>query len=163
MDEANLIGPEKVLPGDVLLGLGSSGVHANGFSLIRSVLLEAGRSLGEPMPGLPRPLGEELLEPTAIYVRPVLELARAGLAHAAAHITGGGWTENLPRALGPGVGANIDVGSWTPQPIFGLMAREAGLEPRDLYGVFNMGIGMVVAVARDASARAGSVPSHAQC
>ena len=79
---------------------------------------------------------------------------QAGLAHAAAHITGGGWTENVPRSLGPGLGARIDRQAWTPQPIFAVIAQAAGIDPRDLFGVLNMGIGMVVAVARDAADQA---------
>jgi phosphoribosylformylglycinamidine cyclo-ligase len=154
VDEAALLGPEKVERGDVLLGLPSSGLHSNGFSLVRRVLLEAGRSLEDSVPELGRTLGAELLEPTAIYVRPVLELARAGLAHAAAHITGGGWTENVPRALGPGLGARIDRTAWTPQPIFSLIAEAARVDPADLFGVLNMGIGLVVAVSGDAADQA---------
>ena len=141
-------------PGDVLVGLPSTGLHANGFSLVRRVLLDEGRSLGEFVPSLDRTLGEELLEPTAIYVRPVLELARAGLAHAAAHVTGGGWTENLPRALGEGLGARIDRSSWTPQPIFSVLAEAASLDPLELFGVLNMGIGMIVAVPPHGADRA---------
>jgi phosphoribosylformylglycinamidine cyclo-ligase len=87
-------------------------------------------------------------------VRPVLELARAGLAHAAAHVTGGGWTENLPRALGKGLGALIDRRAWTPQPIFSLVAEAAGLDPMELFGVLNMGMGMILAVPPDGSDRA---------
>jgi phosphoribosylformylglycinamidine cyclo-ligase len=154
VDEATLLGPEKVARGDVLLGLPSSGLHSNGFSLVRRVMLESGRALDQVVPELGRTLGAELLEPTAIYVRPVLELAQAGLAHAAAHITGGGWTENVPRALGPGLGARIDRQAWTPQPIFSVIAQAAGIDPGDLFGVLNMGIGMVVAVARDAADQA---------
>ena len=150
VDEASLLGPEKVERGDVLLGLLSSGLHSNGFSLVRRVLLESGRTLDQFAPELDRTIGAELLEPTAIYVRPVLELARAGLAHAAAHITGGGWTENLPRALGLGHGARIDRRAWTPQPVFSLIAQAAGIDPVDLFGVLNMGIGMIVAIAGDA-------------
>ena len=154
VDEATLLGPEKVARGDVLLGLPSSGLHSNGFSLVRRVMLESGRALDQVVPELGRTLGAELLEPTAIYVGPVLELAHAGLAHAAAHITGGGWTENVPRALGPGLGARIDRQAWTPQPIFAVIAQAAGIDPGDLFGVLNMGIGMVVAVARDAADQA---------
>jgi len=154
VDEGNLLGPEKVERGDVLLGLPSSGLHANGFSLVRRVLPGSGRALDQFSPELGRTLGAELLEPTAIYVRPVLELARAGLAHAAAHITGGGWTENVPRALGPGLGARIDRRAWTPQPSFSLIAQAAGIDPADLFGVLNMGIGMIVAVAGQAADQA---------
>ena len=154
VDEAGRLGPERVRPGDVLVGLPSTGLHANGFSLVRRVLVDQGRSLGEFVPSLGRPLGEELLEPTAVYVRPVLELARAGLVRAAAHITGGGWTENLPRALGPGLGARIDRRAWTSLPIFSLVAEAAGLDPTELFGVLNMGIGMILAVPPGGTDRA---------
>src|SRR5207244_5011146 len=113
-----LPGPHRVRPGNGLVGLRSTGLHANGYSLVRRVLLDAGRSLDETVPELGRTLGEELLEPTAIYVDAVLALARQDLAHAAAHITGGGWTENLPRMIPDGLGARIDTTAWVPQPIF---------------------------------------------
>jgi phosphoribosylformylglycinamidine cyclo-ligase len=97
---------------------------------------------------LGRPLVEELLEPTAIYVDPILALARAGLIRSAAHITGGGWGENVPRALPPGLGARVDTRAWSPQPIFDLIKRHAALEPLEMYAVFNMGMGMVAVVAK---------------
>jgi phosphoribosylformylglycinamidine cyclo-ligase len=140
----DVLDPGRVRPGDVLLGFRSSGLHANGFSLVRRVIQEEGLDLGEFFPQLGRTLGEELLEPTLIYVRPVLELSRAGLVRSAAHITGGGLMENLPRALPPGLGAAVDTSAWTPQPIFELLARAARVEPADLFGVLNMGIGLVV-------------------
>jgi phosphoribosylformylglycinamidine cyclo-ligase len=144
--EGDLLGPERVQLGDALIGLRSTGMHANGFSLVRRVLLDAGRSLGEISPALGRTLGEELLVPTAIYTEPVLALARAGLAHAAAHLTGGGWTENLPRVLPEGMGAFVDTTAWRPPPIFDLVAEAAALPTSDLFSVLNMGVGMVVAV-----------------
>ncbi len=148
VDETDLLGPDRVSEGDVLIGLASSGLHANGFSLVRQALL--GRyELEDTPPGLTRPLGEELLEPCAIHVPVVLRLARAGLLHAAAHITGGGLTENVPRALPPGLGARVDLGSWTVPPVFDLIARTSGASPDDLYGTFNMGVGMVLVVAAD--------------
>jgi phosphoribosylformylglycinamidine cyclo-ligase len=143
----DLLGPHRVRAGDILVGLPSTGLHSNGYSLVRRVLLDAGRPLDQTVLELGRTLGEELLEPTAIYVEAVLSLARQGLAHAAAHITGGGWTENLPRALPEGLGARVDVGGWLPHPIFGVVAEAAGLRAEDLFGVLNMGIGMVVIVA----------------
>jgi phosphoribosylformylglycinamidine cyclo-ligase len=148
VDEVDLLGPDRVSEGDVLIGLASSGLHANGFSLVRQALL--GRYALEDTPnGLTRPLGEELLEPCAIHAPVVLRLARAGLLHAAAHITGGGITENVPRALPPGLGARVDLGSWTVPPVFDLIARASGASPDDLYGTFNMGVGMVLVVASD--------------
>jgi phosphoribosylformylglycinamidine cyclo-ligase len=150
----DLLGPHRVRPGDMLVGLRSTGLHANGYSLVRRVLLDRGRPLDRVAPELGRTLGEELLEPTAIYVDAVLSLVRQGLAHAAAHITGGGWTENLPRALPEGLGARVDPGAWPPQPIFGLVGEAAGLRAEELFGLLNMGIGMVVVVAAADALRA---------
>jgi phosphoribosylformylglycinamidine cyclo-ligase len=149
VEERGMLRPDRVSPGDSLLGLRSSGLHANGFSLVRRVLLsEGGAILERHTESLGRTLGEELLEPTVIYVDAVLSLARADLARSAAHITGGGWHENVPRALPPGLGARIDTAAWNPPPIFDLITREAGLNRTDLFSVLNMGIGMVVAVAK---------------
>jgi phosphoribosylformylglycinamidine cyclo-ligase len=163
-DEA--LSPERVRPGDVLVGLASSGVHANGFSLVRDLVDRGSLDLAGSGDRLGRPLGEELLEPTTIYVRPVLELARAGSIRSAAHITGGGLLENVPRALPPGLGATLERSAWTPQPIFELIAEAAGMDPADLFGVLNMGIGFVLVVspasleeAVDRLAAAGYAPA----
>lgn len=148
VDEQAMLRPDRVRPGDSLLGLASSGLHSNGFSLVRRVLLSEGEAaLDQHVESLGRTLGDELLEPTAIYVDPLLALVRAGLVRSAAHITGGGWFENLPRALPAGLGADVDAGAWQHSPIFGLIAGKAGLEPFDLFDVLNMGIGMVAIVA----------------
>ncbi len=146
VDEANILGPAGVREGDVLVGLASSGLHANGYSLVRRVLLD-GRSLDEPVPELGRSLADELLEPCAIHAPALLRMHRAGLLHAAAHITGGGIVENLARVLPEGLGATLDRGTWVEQPIFGLLQREAALTDEDLFGTFNMGLGMILAVA----------------
>jgi len=147
VEEGAMIGPDRARTGDGLLGLASSGLHANGFSLVRRLLLSDGElALHQHIESLGRTLGEELLEPTAIYVEPVLTLARAGLVRSAAHITGGGWYENVPRALPQGLGARVDTRAWHQPPIFDLLSRQAGLEPPELFGVFNMGIGMVAVV-----------------
>jgi phosphoribosylformylglycinamidine cyclo-ligase len=160
----DLLGPHRVEAGDVLLGLPATGLHANGFSLVRRVLMD-GRRLDDPVPALGRSLADELLEPTAIYVRPVLELARAGLARSAAHLTGGGWLENLPRALPPGLGAEVDSAAWVRPPIVGLVAEAAGVDEIDLFGVLNMGIGMVVVIQaadeRECLQRCSSAGVHA--
>jgi phosphoribosylformylglycinamidine cyclo-ligase len=149
VDEADLLGPHRVAVGDVLIGLASSGLHANGYSLVRNALL--GRyELDAVAPGLTRPLGEELLEPCVIYAPVVRRLALEGLLHAAAHVTGGGFIENVPRALPPGLGARIELGSWPVPPIFGLVAEAAGASRNEMVGTFNMGIGMVLVVAPDA-------------
>jgi phosphoribosylformylglycinamidine cyclo-ligase len=152
--QESLLGPHRVRRGDALIGLPSTGLHANGFSLVRRVLVDAGQPPDHAAPELGRTLWEELLEPTAIYVDPLLALAGHGLVHAAAHITGGGWSENLPRMLPDGLGAVIDPGSWQPQAIFGVVAAAAGLEWRALFDVMNMGIGMVAAVPVGEAGRA---------
>ena len=151
VDEADLLGPQRVAEGDELIGLASSGLHANGYSLVRAELL--GRyDLADTPPGSSRPLGEELLEPCQIHAPTVLRLAREGLLHAAAHITGGGITENLPRALPPGLGAQVELGSWSVPTIFELIADVAAAGPDDMYGTFNMGVGMVLVVPAQAAA-----------
>ena len=149
VQEDELLDPSSVQPGDALLGLPSTGLHSNGFSLVRRALVEDASSLERQIPALGRTLGEELLEPTAIYVDPVLALCREGIAASAAHITGGGFSENIPRALPAELGASIDRSTWQPQPIFAIVAEAAGLDPDELFDVLNMGIGMVVVVSKD--------------
>jgi phosphoribosylformylglycinamidine cyclo-ligase len=148
VDEDALLRPHMVAEGDALIGFRSSGVHSNGFSLIGRVLVPDVGALRTHMPVLERTLGEELLEPTSIYVRPLQSLAREGLLRSAAHITGGGFVENIPRALPPFLGAVVDTSTWAPQPIFKVIADGSGLEVRQLYGVLNMGIGLVIVVPR---------------
>jgi len=153
---ADRLGPERVRLGDALIGLPSSGLHANGFSLVRRLF--AGDDLDEVVPELGRPLVDELLEPCRIYVGDVLRLHRAGLVRSAAHVTGGGFLENIPRALPDGIGARVDRGTWVELPIFDLIRRRGGLSDEDLFATFNMGIGMVVVVSdEDAEAVIGQV------
>jgi phosphoribosylformylglycinamidine cyclo-ligase len=135
-------------PGDVVLGLMASGVHSNGFSLVRRILERAGAGLDAPAPFAPgRSLGAALLEPTRIYVKPLLALHRAGLVKAAAHITGGGLPGNLPRVLPGGVSAVLDATAWAPNPVFGWLARQGGVAAGEMLRVFNCGIGMALVVA----------------
>lgn len=148
VDEAGRLGPESVVAGDVLVGLASSGLHANGYSLVRAALLDR-YALDDTPTGLDRTLADELLEPCAIYAPGVLELAGAGLVHAAAHVTGGGLHENLPRALPPGLGARVRRGSWPEPAIFSLLAEASGADDDDLFSTFNMGIGMVLVAGPD--------------
>jgi phosphoribosylformylglycinamidine cyclo-ligase len=121
--------------------------------MARRVLLER-YDLHDTPAGLQRALGDELLEPTAIYAPEVLRLTREGLVHAAAHITGGGFVENVPRALPEGLGAEIDRGSWTVPPVFELVQREAGASDDEMFETFNMGIGMVLVVPPESAERA---------
>ncbi|SMF83279.1 phosphoribosylformylglycinamidine cyclo-ligase [Tistlia consotensis] len=136
-----------VAEGDVLLGLESSGLHSNGFSLVRRVVADLGVNYDEPAPFQPEvTLAEALLVPTRIYVRPLLAAIAAGGVHALAHITGGGLPENLPRVLPGGLAAVIDPAAWRRAPVFDWLA-EAGCVPEaDLYRTFNCGIGMVAVV-----------------
>jgi phosphoribosylformylglycinamidine cyclo-ligase len=147
VDRASLLGPDRVREGDVLIGLVSSGLHANGYSLVRHALL-ARHALDEAPPELggARTIADELLEPCAIYAPAVLALARDELVHAAAHVTGGGVRENLPRALPEGTGAELERGTWPEPPIFELVRDAALATDDDMFSTFNMGIGMVLAV-----------------
>ena len=154
VERAHLLTGGEIKAGDVLVGLASSGPHSNGYSLIRKVI--DGLDLKEHH-GLPRPLGEILLQPTHIYVKQMLELR--GIARGFVHITGGGFLENIPRVLPSGLGAQIKLGSWEVPPIFPWLADRGELSSRDLYRTFNMGIGMVVVVAEeDVSKVRGGVP-----
>jgi phosphoribosylformylglycinamidine cyclo-ligase len=138
-----------------VLGLASAGVHSNGFSLVRRIAAASGLSWSDAAPfasGLT--LGEALLAPTRLYVRPVLALHRAGLLRAAAHITGGGLPGNLPRVLPDGTAAVIDAASWPLPPVFAWLARTGGVAPAELLRVFNCGIGMALVVADAEAARA---------
>ena len=141
--------PEGVTDGDVLLGLASDGVHSNGYSLVRRIVEVSGLGWSDDAPFADGPLGAALLRPTRLYVRPALAAVRAGGVHALAHITGGGLSENLPRVLPEGLGAEIDLASWTLPPVFGWLADVGGIEVAELLKTFNAGIGMVCVVAED--------------
>jgi len=147
VDGADVLGPDRVRAGDALIGLPSSGLHANGFSLVRAVVSTDELAIAPPAIG--RTLADELLEPCRIYVPEVVALHRAGLVHAAAHITGGGLLENVPRVLPPGLGARIERGTWTEPPIFDEIRRRADATDTDMLATFNMGIGMVLVVGPD--------------
>jgi len=166
VEESQMLGPSRVGAGDVLVGLKSSGLHSNGYSLVRRALIEEGAyELTDVLPRLGRSLADELLEPTAIYTPLVLDLAREGLVNAAVHITGGGFDENVPRVLPEGLGAEIEWGSWPVPPIFDLVQEAAAASELDMRATFNMGIGMVLVVAPhlaaevESRARATGVPA----
>lgn len=147
VEAANVLGPQRVRAGDVVLAMASSGLHSNGYSLVRHALLPA-VPLGRHVPELGRTLGEELLTPTRIYALDCLALAAAVEVHAMAHITGGGLAANLARVLPVGLGAVLDRSSWTPPPVFALLGGH-GIEPAELERTFNVGVGMVAVVAPD--------------
>ena len=141
--------PAGVAAGDVLLGLASDGVHSNGYSFVRKVVEVSGLGWDAPAPFADDALGETLLMPTRLYVKPALAAIRAGGVHALAHITGGGLTENLPRVLPEGLGAEINLGAWTLPPVFRWLAGTAGMAEAELLKTFNCGIGMIAVVAAD--------------
>ncbi|HEX6009349.1 MAG TPA: phosphoribosylformylglycinamidine cyclo-ligase [Actinomycetota bacterium] len=145
VDERSMLGPHRVHEGDVLIGLASTGLHANGYSLVRKALLEdGGYRLDDVLPRLGRSLGDELLEPTAIYTPLVLDLARDGVIHAAAHVTGGGLVENVPRVMPAGLHADIDWRSWPVPAVFDLVAEASGAGDEELRRTFNLGVGMAL-------------------
>jgi phosphoribosylformylglycinamidine cyclo-ligase len=145
-----VLGPERVRPDDVLIAMASSGLHSNGYSLARHVLLDVARIPLDSDADLGRPLGEVLLTPTRIYAKDCLALAAAGHVHAFSHVTGGGLSANLDRVLPPGVEAVIDRQTWTPDPVFDLIAARGGVAPEEMERTFNLGVGMVAVVAADA-------------
>lgn len=147
-----LLGAELVRPGDVVIGMASSGLHSNGYSLVRHVFFDkAGWELDREVPELGGTLGEELLTPTKLYTLPCLALAAEVEVHAMSHITGGGLAANLARVLPNTVSVRFDRSSWTPQPIFDLVGSVGGVAQADLDLALNMGVGMVAIVAPDAT------------
>ncbi|MDA8407285.1 MAG: phosphoribosylformylglycinamidine cyclo-ligase [Deltaproteobacteria bacterium] len=147
LDKSTAIDQSRVKAGDVILGIGSSGLHSNGFSLVRKALLEkAEYSLNSKFPDSDKTLGEELLTPTRIYVKPVLSLLGQISVHGMAHITGGGFYGNIPRVLPESVVANIAPETWDVPPIFKMLKRHTGLDDREMFTTFNMGIGMIMII-----------------
>ena len=148
VEKSNLIDGSKVKAGDVLVGIASSGVHSNGFSLVRKVVADAGFDFKDLCPEFfgDRMIGEVLLTPTRIYVKQVLEVIRNCEVHGVAHITGGGFDENIPRILHEGQGIEIEEGSWEILPVFGFLEKYGRIPHREMFNIFNMGIGMVIAL-----------------
>ena len=148
IDKKDLITGEEVTPGDVLIGIASSGVHSNGFSLVRKVFEMTKESLDTYYEELGTTLGEALLAPTRIYVKALKNVKEAGVRiHGCSHITGGGFYENVPRMLREGTRAVIEKNSYQVPPIFRLMAENGNIEEQMMYNTFNMGLGMVLAAA----------------
>ena len=148
-DRAALLRPENCKAGDIVIGLPSSGVHSNGFSLVRKVFDVENKGLESYSAELGQTLGESLLTPTKIYVNAALSAIAASGVHSIAHITGGGFYENIPRALPEGLCAVINTKAINPLPIFGLIEKVGKIPKRDLYNTFNMGIGLVMTVAAE--------------
>jgi phosphoribosylformylglycinamidine cyclo-ligase len=147
VERSNVLTGGDVSPGDVILGLTSSGVHSNGFSLVRRIVEREGWDLEQSFPGLGRSLGEALLEPTTIYVRALLPLVQERQIKGLAHITGGGLLENLPRVLPPGCHADVDADRWALPPIFALLQEAGRMAPEEMARTFNCGVGMAAIVA----------------
>ncbi|GED19945.1 phosphoribosylformylglycinamidine cyclo-ligase [Kurthia gibsonii] len=148
-EKANIVTGEKIQEGDVLVGIASSGVHSNGYSLVRKIMFaDAGFTPDTVVAGYEQlgPIGEALLTPTKLYAKPVLDVLKEVDVHGMAHITGGGFYENLPRMMPAGLATEVDLGTWPVLPIFDLLAEQGQLQQKDLYNVFNMGIGFVLAV-----------------
>ena len=151
VERSKIVDGSAIAEGDVLIGLPSTGVHSNGFSRVRKALFEqAGYTVETRLPELgDRTLGDVLLTPTKIYVKALMPLFEAGLVHGVAHITGGGFIENVPRMLPEGLAARIELGSWPVPPIFDVIERAGSVDHMEMFNIFNMGIGMVVAVPAD--------------
>ena len=151
VERSRILGPERVRPGDVVVALASSGLHSNGYSLVRHVLLQqAGWALDRDVPELGRTLGEELLTPTQVYARDILALIDAAEVHAISHVTGGGLANNLARVLPAGVVATLRRASWTPPAIFSLVQQVGQVSRPDIEATLNMGVGMALVAPADA-------------
>jgi phosphoribosylformylglycinamidine cyclo-ligase len=151
VDKKKMIDGSTIAAGDAVIGFASSGIHSNGFSLVRRLLLEdAGYKLDQELEELGgAKLGDVLIEPTRIYVKSALKLVEQVEVKGMAHITGGGFIENIPRVLPDGVNVDVEFGSWPILPIFDLMQNKGGITNRDMFTTFNMGIGLVVVVPAD--------------
>ena len=154
VDKEKMINPDTIEVGDVVIGLASSGVHSNGFSLVRKVFNVNEENLKEYREELGKTLGEALIEPTKIYVKPVLELIKQVKVKGISHITGGGFYENMPRMLNEQVALNIDKNSYEVPAIFKLIQKEGNIPERDMYNTFNMGIGMAIIVSKQEQEKA---------
>jgi phosphoribosylformylglycinamidine cyclo-ligase len=157
VDADKVLGPQRVRAGDVVVAMASSGLHSNGYSLARHVLLKVGRLSLDSTAELGEPLGDVLLTPTRIYTKDCLALAAAVDVHAFSHVTGGGLTANLARVLPDGVVAAVDDTTWTPAPIFQLIAERGQVSPAEMERTFNMGVGMVAVLPPDAADEALSL------
>ena len=164
VEKSALIDGSKVKVGDVLVGIASSGVHSNGFSLVRKIVSDNGLSYSDIIPEFGgRSLGEVLLTPTRIYVKQVLEVIRSCDVHGISHITGGGFDENIPRVLRDGQGIEINEGSWEIPPVFRMLEKWGGVPHREMFNIFNMGIGMVIVLDESEAQKAISIlESHGE-
>lgn len=153
-DREKILDGSDIRAGDAIVGLRSSGLHSNGFSLVRKVFNISEKNIGMYLEDLGRTLGEELLTPTRIYVKPMLSLMEKIHVKAVSHITGGGFYENIPRMLKPGTTARIERSALPEMPVFSLLQRQGGIPEHDMFNTFNMGIGMCMVVAPEDADRA---------
>ncbi|ESQ28774.1 hypothetical protein EUTSA_v10018710mg [Eutrema salsugineum] len=149
----SVIDGKNIMPGNVLIGLPSSGLHSNGFSLVRRVVAQSGFSLKDQLPGGSISLGEALMAPTVIYVKQVLDIINKGGVNGMAHITGGGFTDNIPRVLPDGLGAVIHTDAWEVPPLFNFIQKYGNVEDSEMRRTLNLGIGMVMVVTPEAALR----------
>lgn len=161
VDKKKIIDGEGLEAGDVLIGLPSSGVHSNGFSLVRKVFNINEETVKKTYPELDKPLGETLLTPTKIYVKPLLALIEKCNVKAVSHITGGGFYENIPRMLKDGMSAKINKSAVPVLPIFNVIQKEGNISEHDMFNTFNMGVGMVIAIDKNQVDTALSVLAQA--
>ena len=156
VEKQRLIDCSKVAAGDILIGIASSGVHSNGFSLVRKIILDKKLDLNKIYSELSnnQTLGEILLTPTKIYIKPVLEVLRQCNVHGISHITGGGFDENIPRILKENQGIRVGEGSWDILPIFNFLEKHGQIPHREMFNIFNMGIGMVIALSESEAEKA---------
>lgn len=155
-EKSHIVTGEKIIAGDVLIGLASSGIHSNGYSLVRKIVFtEHQFAIGDVVEGFENlgPIGEALLTPTKIYAKPVMDMLKKIEIHGMAHVTGGGFYENLPRMMPEGLATEIDLGSWPVLPVFDFLQQKGALAQKDLFNVFNMGIGFVISVKAEDAAK----------
>ena len=154
VDKKKVLDASRMIPGDVILALPSSGLHSNGYSLVRKVFDVEHADLGKTVPELGTPLGEALLTPTEIYVKPVLAAIEASNVRGISHITGGGFYENIPRSLPDGLGAKIDKAAIRTPVIFRLLQETGSIPERDMFNTYNMGVGMSIIVSKETADKA---------
>lgn len=157
VDRKDLITGEDIAEGDVILGLPSTGVHSNGYSLVRRIIKDNGLSLDKVYGDMDKPLGEVLLTPTRLYPKPVIPVLKGTKVNGMVHITGGGFYDNIPRVLPKGTRAVLDAEKWPLLPIFPFLMKEGGVEPREMYRTYNCGLGMLLIMNRENAEKAKEI------
>jgi len=149
IDKKDIVDGSKIIAGDVMIGIASSDLHSNGYSLVRKIIRPTSENVGRHITEFGRTLGEELIEPTKIYAKTIKHLVANHEVKGISNITGGGFLENIPRMYAENLGARVDTNSWEIPPIFQYLEREGRIDKTEMFNIFNMGIGMVVCVAKD--------------